>query len=82
MRVAVDVSLYPLDKNFIPPIDDVIDRLKAHTSLEVVTNAMSTQLRGEFADVMRALEQELGRTFEDLPKAVFVLKILNNPHSG
>ena len=82
MRVACDVSLYPLNENFIPPIDDVIDRLKAHASLEVVTNAMSTQLRGEFEDVMHALEQELGQTFEDLPKAVFVLKILNNPYGG
>ena len=29
MRVAVDISLYPLDKNFIPPIKDVIERINA-----------------------------------------------------
>ncbi len=27
MKVAVDISLYPLDADFIPPIKDVIARL-------------------------------------------------------
>lgn len=79
MRVAVDISLYPLDRDFIPPIKDVIDRLNAHDSLEVVTNPMSTQIRGEYDDVMRALNVEIRGTFEQLPKAVFAIKILNNP---
>ena len=79
MRVAVDISLYPLDRDFIPPIKDVIDRLNAHDSLEVVTNPMSTQIRGEYDDVMEALNAEIRGTFEQLPKAVFAIKILNNP---
>jgi uncharacterized protein YqgV (UPF0045/DUF77 family) len=79
MRVAVDISLYPLDQDFIPPIDDVIARLNSHATIEVVTNPMSTQVRGEYDDVMRALHKEIGVTFENLPKAVFAIKILNNP---
>lgn len=79
MRVAVDISLYPLDADFIPPIKDVIQRLNSHDSLEVVTNRMSTQVRGEYNDVMAALHKEIGTTFENLPKAVFAIKILNNP---
>jgi uncharacterized protein YqgV (UPF0045/DUF77 family) len=79
MKVAVDISLYPLDQNFIPPIKDVISRLNRHESIEVVTNPMATQLRGEFDGVMDALKQEIGATFEQLPKAVFTIKILNNP---
>ena len=79
MKVAVDISLYPLDADFIPPIKDVIDRLNTHERLEVWTNAMSTQLVGEFDDVMDALRRELGTTFEQLPKAVFVMKMFNNP---
>lgn len=81
MHVAVDISLYPLDQDFIPPIDDVIRRLNAYDDLEVVTNPMATQLRGEFGDVMDALKREIGTTFEQLPKAVFAIKILNNPIS-
>lgn len=79
MRVAVDISLYPLDEDFIPPIQNVIERLNAYPELEVVTNPMSTQIRGDYEPVMSALKTEIGITFEQLPKAVFALKILNNP---
>jgi len=79
MKVAVDVSLYPLQEDLIPPIQDVIERLNSHDGLYVDTNAMSTQIRGEYDDVMAALTGELKATFEQLPKAVFVIKILNNP---
>lgn len=79
MRVAVDISLYPLDENFIPPIKDVIGRLNAYDTLEVVTNPMATQLRGDYDDVMNALKEEIGVTFEQVPKAIFAIKILNNP---
>ncbi len=82
MKIAVDISLYPLDADFIPPIKDVIARLNEHDGLEVWTNAMSTQLVGEFDVVMDALKKEIGATFERLPKAVFAVKILNNPLFG
>ncbi len=79
MKVAVDISLYPLADDFIPPIQDVIERLNQHDGISVVTNPMSTQLRGEFDEVMSALQQEVKTTFEQTPKAVFAIKILNNP---
>ncbi len=79
MRVAVDISLYPLADDFIPPIKDVIERLNANSSVEVVTNTMSTQIRGDYDVVMAALNQEIKKTFEQCPKAVFAIKILNNP---
>ena len=79
MKVAVDISLYPLDADYLPPIKDVIDRLNQRDGVEVWTNAMSTQLFGEYDDVMRALHEEIGTTFEQIPKAVFTIRILNNP---
>lgn len=79
MKVAVDISLYPLDADFIPPIKDVIERFNGHDDIEVWTNAMSTQLLGEYKTVMRVLEQEIGATFKELPKAVFTIRIINNP---
>jgi uncharacterized protein YqgV (UPF0045/DUF77 family) len=81
MRVAVDISLYPLTDDFIPPIQDVIQRLNTHESIEVVTNPMSTQLRGEYDDVMSAISREVKTSFENSPKVVFAIKILNNPIS-
>ncbi len=79
MRVAVDISLYPLNQNFLAPIQDVIERLRAYTALEMIVNSMSTQIRGEYDEVMAALEREIRVSFEQTPKAVFVIKILNNP---
>lgn len=79
MKIAVDISLYPLDADFIPPIKDVIDRLNAYTELEVWTNAMSTQVVGDFDAVMDALKKEIGVTFEQIPKGVFVMKMFNHP---
>ena len=82
MKVAVDISLYPLDADFIPPIKDVIARLNDYPDLQVETNPMSTQIRGEYAGVMAALTTEIGTTFEQVPKAVFAIRILNNPVAG
>ncbi len=82
MRVAVDISLYPIADDFLPPIKDVIERLNANPTVEVETNAMSTQVRGEYDDVMAVLNREMKQTFEQNPKAVFVIKILNNPVAG
>ncbi len=79
MQVAVDISLYPLDENFIPPIKDIIDRLGQHEGIEVDRNRMSTQIRGDFDTIMLVLTNEIRTTFDDVPKAVFAIKILNNP---
>ena len=79
MKVAVDISLYPLDADFIPPIKDVIERLNGYDALDVVTNPMSTQVRGDYDVVMSALQDEMRTTFEQVPKAVFAIRILNNP---
>ena len=79
MRVAVDISLYPLANDFIPPIDDVIRRLNAPASLEVTTNPLRTQVRGDYDEVMAALNREIKTPFYSSPKVVFAIKILNNP---
>ena len=79
MKVAVDISLYPQDADFNPPIKDLIERLKSYDDLEVWTNAMSTQVVGDFDSVMDALKKEIGTTFEQIPKGVFVMKMFNHP---
>lgn len=82
MKIAADISLYPLNEDFIPPIDDVIERLNQHPAITVRTNPMSTQVVGEYADVMAALESEVRVTFERNDKSVFVIKLLNDPVAG
>jgi uncharacterized protein YqgV (UPF0045/DUF77 family) len=76
MHVAVELSLYPLVDDFIPPILDFIERLKARPGLTVVTNSMSTQLSGEFSEVFDALRDEIGSSFAGPHRSVFVMKVL------
>jgi uncharacterized protein YqgV (UPF0045/DUF77 family) len=76
MEIGVEISLYPLNADFIPPIQDFIDRLNLGTRLKVVTNSMSTQVFGEYDDVFGVLVREIRTTFENNAKAVFVMKVL------
>jgi uncharacterized protein YqgV (UPF0045/DUF77 family) len=76
MDIGVEISLYPLHQDFIPPIQNFIDRLNADRRLRVVTNSMSTQLFGDYEAVMQTLVRELRPTLEHNDKAVFVMKIL------
>ena len=48
MQVSVDLSLYPLQEEYIPVIIDFIHRVQAHEGIEIVRNPMTTQLFGEY----------------------------------
>jgi uncharacterized protein YqgV (UPF0045/DUF77 family) len=76
MRCAVEISLYPLDAHYVAPIKDFIERLNRHAGLQVVTNAMSTQVAGEHDLVFAALAAETKATFAGDRRAVFVMKVL------
>lgn len=76
MDIAVDISLYPLEQDFVPPIQEFIDRLGADPRLKVVTNSLSTQLTGPYEVVMETLARELRPSFERGAKSVFVVKLL------
>lgn len=76
MHVAVELSLYPLTGEFIPPILDFIERLRAHPGLDVVTNSMSTQVSGDFERVFDALRAEIRGSLSRPHRAVFVMKVL------
>ncbi|MEY4932898.1 MAG: hypothetical protein RLZZ403_1218 [Pseudomonadota bacterium] len=76
MRTAIEISLYPLDSEFIPPIQDFIDRLNGYPELHVTTNAMSTQIAGEHARLFEILAKETAASFGQAGRKVFVMKIL------
>jgi hypothetical protein len=76
MDIAVDISLYPLDEDFIPPIQDFIDRLNAHGGLTVTTNHLSTQLFGDHDRIFEVLRKEMATSFVAGGKAVFVIKFV------
>ena len=76
LEIGVEMSLYPLNADYIPPIQDFIDRLNANGRFKIVTNSMSTQVFGAYDDVMGVLVREMRETFLHNDKAVFVMKVL------
>jgi uncharacterized protein YqgV (UPF0045/DUF77 family) len=76
MKTSVEISYYPLNQEYIPPIKNFIDRINKYPKLVVRTNTMSTQIFGEYSDVMKALIYEIEKSF-DLPHSIFVMKIIN-----
>ena len=76
MHVAVELSLYPLTGEFIPPILDFIERIKSRPGLSVITNSMSTQVSGEYEAVFEALRAEIRTSLSERHRAVLVMKVL------
>ena len=76
MLTAIEISLYPLDADYIPPIKAFIDRLNTYPELRVTTNSMSTQIAGEHARLFEILAKETAATFGEPGRKVFVMKVL------
>jgi len=76
MNIGVEISLYPIDADYIPPIQGFIDRLNRHANLRIITNDMSTQVFGDFDVVMPAVTTEIRRSFEENALCVFAMKVL------
>lgn len=77
MQVMVELSLYPLVNDYIGPIKAFIERLNSYSNLTVITCSTSTQVHGDYTEVMQVLGAEMQRTHEEVGQAVFVAKFLN-----
>jgi uncharacterized protein YqgV (UPF0045/DUF77 family) len=74
MRITAELSLYPLQDDFTGPIKDFIHTLRRQPGIEVVTNQLSTQLRGEFAAVTSAINACLAVALQGEQPVVLVAK--------
>ena len=77
MKTSVELGYYPLNDDYLIHIKNFIRRLNTYENLTVKTNGMSTQVFGEYDEVMSAITQEIKKSFE-LPHSVFMLKVINN----
>ena len=77
MKTTIEISKYPLNEDYEPPILDFINRLNANENLIIKTNATSTQISGDYDEVMGILQKEIKTSFEKYGKAIFVMKVLN-----
>lgn len=82
MKLSVEISKYPLHNDYIPFIKDFIERLNQHSGLKVITNNMSTQVFGDYDDVMQVLQREMKRSYIEYGKIVFVCKFISGDLSA
>ena len=76
MQISVDVSLYPLQQEYIPVIIDFIHRVQEYEGIDIVRNDLSTQLFGDYDRVMEVLSKELKHSWEEHGRAVLVAKFI------
>ncbi|QLE85281.1 MULTISPECIES: hypothetical protein [Shewanella] len=76
MKLTAEISMYPLKDNYLDPIKWFIGRVDSYDNITRKTNAMATQVCGEYADVMAMLATEMQAGHEKWGKAVFVVKFI------
>ena len=76
MKLTAEISMYPLQDDYIPPIRAVIEKLNSSTDIEVNTFATATILSGDFDTVMAAIKDTLAWSQAQHGRAVFVTKFI------
>lgn len=77
MNITAEISLYPLSEAFVAAITQFIAALRREPGIEIVTNQMSTQVRGEFAAVTGALNRCMAESMARHGTQVLVVKFVN-----
>ena len=77
MECSVEISMYPLNKDYKPSIISFIQNLRKHPFIKVETNGISTQVFGDYSRLMKAINYEIENSFLSEEKVVFNLKIIN-----
>ena len=77
MKIVADLSLYPLKDGPIPTIIEFIEELQEQDGIEIVTNQLGTQLRGEFEAVTGAINHCMFKAMLASNTVVLVVKYLN-----
>ena len=84
MIMTAEITMYPFDENFVPPIKQFIDKLSnaaadvttAGHHLKVETFPTCTMLVGDYDIIMDILKEAMAWSHGEAGKAVFVAKFI------
>ena len=65
MKLTAELSLYPFKDDYKPIIKSFIAAVREHGDLEIISNAMSTQICGDFDHVFAVVRQELKASYRE-----------------
>jgi uncharacterized protein YqgV (UPF0045/DUF77 family) len=80
MKVSIDISMYPLHKDFEKPIIEFIKKLRL-SKFETEENGLSTQIFGEYLEVMEFVNANIHESLLKEENCVFILKIVTEDRS-
>ena len=80
MEISVELTFSPLQDDFEQHIINFIKKLRA-SGLTVLENPLSTQVYGNYDEVMQVLNSEIKETFELMDKGLLYMKIVKTDRS-
>ena len=80
MKISVELTLTPLQEDFEPAIIDFIKKMRS-SGLTVKENPLSTQVYGDYDEVMSLLQKEIKNAFEMIDRGLLYMKIVKSDRS-
>jgi uncharacterized protein YqgV (UPF0045/DUF77 family) len=77
MKISVELTLTPLHDNYEPAIIHFIKKLRA-SNLKVLENPLSTQVYGDYDEVMYILTTEIKEAFLLIERGLLYMKIVKS----
>ncbi len=75
MKISVELTLTPIQDNYEPAIIDFIKSLR-NSGLTVLENPLSTQVYGDYDEVMGLLQKEMKTALEAVDRGLLYIKIV------
>lgn len=80
MNISVELTLSPLQDTYEEHIINFIKKIRA-SGLTVLENPLSTQIYGDYDEVMHLLQVEIKEAFELMDKGLLYMKIVKSDRS-
>lgn len=80
MKISVELTLTPIQDDFEPAIINFIKKMR-ESGLTVKENPLSTQIYGDYDEVMALLNSEIKNAFEAIDRGLLYMKIVKSDRS-
>lgn len=80
MKISVELTLTPIQDDYEPIVIDFIKAMR-RSGLTVIENPLSTQVYGEYDNVMQILREEIQIAFEAMDRGLLQMKIVKSDRS-
>jgi len=80
MEISVELTFSPLQDDFEQHIINFIKKIRA-SGLTVLENPLSSQVYGNYDEVMQVLNSEIKEAFELMDKGLLYMKIVKTDRS-